>query len=815
MNGFPPPPMPHGPSWKLVKPAQNGKAYYSNNFGQTQWEKPIELKEPIDYAMEGTPWQQLWTGNTDDAKMYWHNPETSATLWDVPAEIKAKLEEIEKQPSRRPAPSQPNKWVAGSVNFLPSYDQKQNSRDDFHHHSDRGMDRRDRDRDENRYAIAERGTITYSKDADLYSNPKDAEAAFEKLLKRQGVQSDWSWEQTIRVGIKDPEWRAISDPKLREATFRKYCDNLRSQDKEKEAARQAKLRADFTAMLRSHVEITYLTRYKSALPYIQEESIFRTAKDDFERRQLYEAYIARLKQEHEEHQVVERKSALTELANLCKDLDLDAFTSFETVKQQLQEPKFKTLSHDDFLVTFEDRVRQLETDLDAQRKYERHANNRNERKKRQGLKKLLNELKQKGQINVNMEWSEVAPLIKEDPRYKAAVDLQGSGPVDNYLDVMAVFLDVMAEEDQKFRTHRRKALEILESRRFEVTAATTFEEFDATLRKDLLFANFDAESMRHVYKYILGKVIQRDEAERLGAEEVERRGMDDLRVAMRNLVPPITSAENWDDVRPRLEASPEFRVLEEPSRVAAFDKYIRRLKEKERTDRSDRGRRTDRGDRDRGDRDRDRDRDRGDRDRDRDRAGDRDRDRRERDHGRDRDYRNGTSESHRRRHGTRTRSPEADAYEAERLKAQEDRVARYRNDGGTGLSPQRRPHREDDRYERSRRGSTDHYGSERRDRAADREHKYMSRADPRDPPPTKLDYGDSRGIPARRRRDSDSENESNASRKRPRYSPRSPRRDRRSKTPGQQGTEAIESNAVASANAHYHSGSEEGEIEED
>ena len=255
------------------------------------------------------------------------------------------------------------------------------------------------------------------------------------------------------------------------------------------------------------------------------------------------------------------------------------------------------------------------------------------------------------------------------------------------------------------------------------------EEFLSVMRKDPRTADIDEQSMHSIYNYVLAKVKKREEDERRDEESNERHAIDKLRSVIKHLDPPVSVTDDWEVVRPRVEKTDEYRALKSDSlRELAFDKFISRLKDKE-SDRRDRSRRDDR--------DRDRDRDRRDR---------------------DREYRNGHSDSHR-RHRTRTRSPEHDPYAAERRRAVQDREARYRNSDSTGLSPlPRRDRRDDDRYERSRRSPIgDHYGRERREREVERERSYVSRADPREPTVSLLDYGDSGGrtSSARRRRDSD------------------------------------------------------------
>lgn len=95
-----------------------------------------------------------------------------------------------------------------------------------------------------------------------YSSYDEAESAFLKLLRRSNVGPDWSWEKTMRAIIKEPQYRALKDPKDRKAAFEKYIVELKQQEQEKAKDRIAKLRHDFSVMLKSHPDIKHYTRWK-------------------------------------------------------------------------------------------------------------------------------------------------------------------------------------------------------------------------------------------------------------------------------------------------------------------------------------------------------------------------------------------------------------------------------------------------------------------------------------------------------------------------------------------------------------------------
>lgn len=356
-------------------------------------------------------------------------------------------------PPQRPPPAHSG-WAAGPTP-LP-YASRRGERDEYR------PDRHDRDRDRDTGFGSDRPHIHFTTGSELqFSSAQEAEAAFMKVLKQIKVQPDWTWQQAVRAGIHDPNWRAITEPEKREAAFNKYCDDLRAQEKHKEQDRQAKLRADFAAMLRSHPEIKYYTRWRTALPIIEDETIFRSAKDDAERRALFEEYVASLKKSHEEEEAKQRESALGQVMSLLQGLELEPFTRWQTAEDKLKQngdfksEKFQSLSRRDFLVEFEQHIRQLQREHNDRVQENRRIKHRAERKNRDAFVSLLKELRDSGKLRAGTKWKDIHPTIQDDPRYVAMLGQKGSTP-------MHLFWDALEDEEAKFRTLRRYALEVLE-----------------------------------------------------------------------------------------------------------------------------------------------------------------------------------------------------------------------------------------------------------------------------------------------------------------------------------------------------------------
>lgn len=253
----------------------------------------------------------------------------------------------------------------------------------------------------------------------------------------------------MRATITEPDFRAIADPRDRKASFDKFIADAREQDKEKEKERIAKLRQDFTTMLKSHPEIKYFTRWKTAREIIEGETIFRSTSDDTERRQLFEEYRASLQDAHSVDEAASRKLAREELNDILWSLGLEPYTRWanaqellEANKQFKNDDKFRTLDKVDILKAYEAHVKLLERQNNAARKLEQSRKGRQARKSREEFRNLLKDLVKAGKLKVSTKWKELFPLIEDDPRFVAMCKTTGSSAIELYQDEIEV-LDKM------------------------------------------------------------------------------------------------------------------------------------------------------------------------------------------------------------------------------------------------------------------------------------------------------------------------------------------------------------------------------------
>src|SRR5699024_1686860 len=102
------------------------------------------------------------------------------------------------------------------------------------------------------------------------------------------------------------------------------------------------------------------------------------------------------------------------------------------------------------------------------------------------------------------------------------------------------------------------------------------------MMSDRRTASIDADILQLIFQRVQEKALRRNEEEKHAADRHQRRAVDALRSRIKHLDPPVRATDTWDQVQPRVERLEEYKAIESDElRQAAFDKVIRRLKEKE------------------------------------------------------------------------------------------------------------------------------------------------------------------------------------------------------------------------------------------
>ncbi|TFL01748.1 hypothetical protein BDV98DRAFT_567464 [Pterulicium gracile] len=639
-----------------------GRTYWFNtNSKESVWEKPDDLKTPFERALTQTKWKEYFSGG----RKYYYNTDSKESKWDMPDELLLLLEKVEKDmpPNQPPATaltpakmhpvpdalSQPtpqsNALVVAGTN-LPSTLTPTNL--------------------PARPNLPEDPLIPHNGFATI----EEGEKAFTHLLRKAGVDANWTWDQTMRAIITDPLYKSLNTLAEKKAAWQKYTEGLKAKEQEERDARLAKLRPALRNLLKGNPNVFHYSTFATADKLFAQHPTWQQGKLEAERRLIFEEYVSELKQREVQETRASRTKAISQVVSLFKELQVDVLTRWRQAHKMLldseawqQDPDLQKLPTLDVLLAFEDYSRVREREFDDQMRRAQVEKTRKERKAREGFKELLQGLVESGEIRARSKWKDVYPLFKTDERYLSILGNPGSNPLELFWDAVDALdqkLDGKVAVVEKVLTKKTDDLPANDTKdaegdstmngvhvSFEVTPTTTEEEFKAAANRlgadDEEFKLLSEEDLSIIFQGMVEAAAKKQADEKRRAERKLRHQQDDLRYALKKLPEPLDANLSYEEAVPLIEHLSEYKAIEdEESRRAAFVKFMKRMKERlKETAPSEDGASTSSRRRKEPSHhnDRDRDRDRGDKHRDKER--DRDHDRRSSRHYRDDHRRSG------------------------------------------------------------------------------------------------------------------------------------------------------------------------------
>ncbi|GAA5966237.1 hypothetical protein JCM3765_002568 [Sporobolomyces pararoseus] len=599
MSASPAPPN-HG--WtKHISP--DGRPFWSKN-GQSVWEKPSELKSPAEKEMESTPWKEYETGG----RKYWVHDKTKETTWNPPKEIADILARY--NPPTAPAamvgsPSlpRPPSFVAPSTAGSPlaatTGSQSPMTPQTGALVAPGGSSLPPRP--PGLPPIPTAAAISAAQAAAAAANvvpltfetPEEAVNAFKGMLKTLKVDSSWTWEMVMKEAITEPLYKALKTLSERKNAFESYLRETREEERLEREKSLTKCRKDWNkALERLGGGVMYEEGVKSwwswerAKKVLQEKcpEVWKGPRNDEERKILFQEFVTNLKQKEETRKRELRGKNMDKLTKILESLELDLAgpirwqevraTLFRTPEWH-HDPELQRMEPIDMLTVVEDQVRRAEKELAEQRQKVAEEKRRRARKAREDYSALLAELVASDQITAGTTWKSIYPLIDTDPRYLNLLGTPGSSPLDLFWDVVDE-LDVRAEQDEQ------EVEFVAKEKGIKVNEEFKEEEFVDALKGDERMEKMDLKAIRSTFDKLQYRAIRAAKEERRRAEKKLRIMVDDLRYAYKKLDPPVDLESTYEEVLPRIKETSEYLALEdnESARRTAFDKFIKRQKEK-------------------------------------------------------------------------------------------------------------------------------------------------------------------------------------------------------------------------------------------
>ncbi|KII87520.1 hypothetical protein PLICRDRAFT_43174 [Plicaturopsis crispa FD-325 SS-3] len=634
-----------------------GRTYWFNTgTRESVWEKPDDLKTPFERALNQTKWKEYFSGG----RKYYYNTETKESKWEMPDELILVLEKVEKD--TKAAPSIP---AAGAPSFTPGVGGPMqgalvplggadpSSSVSQHTSPLNGTDG----------AVGPHtGGLPFAPSSILPARPnlpddpviphngfmtvEEGEKAFIHLLKKAGVDANWTWDQTMRAIITDPLYKALNTLAEKKAAWQKFTDALKAKEHEEKEARLAKFRPAIRNMLKGNPNVFHYTTFATADKLFAQHPIWQQARVEAERKLIFEEYVAELKQREVQESRAARSRSISKVVALFKELNVDVTTRWRKAQELVMESdewrhdqELQKLPTLDVLLAFEDYSRVREREFEEQMRRAQVEKTRKERKAREAFKALLQDLVKDGKIKARTKWKAIYPTFSDDERYLNMLGNTGSNPLELFWDVVDNLdqdLDrKLALVEEAIRKHNAElkagaksetdenAMKVDEKDDipgFAVGPDTNEDEFLTVLKaeKDGPVTNLTDEDLHAAFQTLHELALKKQADERRRAERKQRHLQDDLRYALRKLPEPLDLSISYETAVPLIEHLPEYKALDdEDARRAAFSKFVKRQKERLREAASEDGGSTTSRKRKEPTRDHDRDRDRDHRDKDR------------------------------------------------------------------------------------------------------------------------------------------------------------------------------------------------------
>merc|ERR1712203_176497 len=168
------------------------------------------------------------------------------------------------------------------------------------------------------------------------------------------------------------------------------------------------------------------------------------------------------------------------------------------------------MDKEDALIVFEDHIRELEKEEEQEKEKERKRIKRTQRKNRDAMVQVLDELHEAGKLTSMSLWVELYPTISAEMRFTNMLGQPGSTPLD-------LFKFYVEDLKSRFYSEKKIIKEILKEKSYEMSTNVTFEDFATVVCEDKRSASLDAGNVKLTYNALLEKAESK-EKERLKEE---------------------------------------------------------------------------------------------------------------------------------------------------------------------------------------------------------------------------------------------------------------------------------------------------------
>ncbi|XP_062098963.1 pre-mRNA-processing protein 40A [Humulus lupulus] len=406
----------------------------------------------------------------------------------------------------------------------------------------------------------------------VYASKLEAKSAFKSLLESTNVQSDWTWEQTMREIVNDKRYGALRTLGERKQAFNEYLGQRKKLEAEEKRTRQKKAREEFTKMLEESKELTSSTRWSKAVTMFENDERFKAVERARDKEDLFESYIVELERKEKEQAAEEHRQNVAEYRKFLESCEFIKVNSqWRKVQDRLEDDeRYLRLEKLDRLLIFQDYVRDLEKEEEEQKKIQKDHLRRVERKNRDEFRKLMEEHIATGSLTARTYWRDYCLKVKDLSQYQAiASNTSGSTPKD-------LFEDVIEELEKHYHEDKARVKDVLKLGKVSIVSTWTFDDFKAAILEEIGSPLVSDINLKLVFEDLIDRAKEKEEK-----EAKKRQRLADDFTKLLYTFKEIISTSTWEDCKLLFEESQEYRSISEESLAREiFEEYITHLLEK-------------------------------------------------------------------------------------------------------------------------------------------------------------------------------------------------------------------------------------------
>ncbi|KAH9329126.1 hypothetical protein KI387_001234, partial [Taxus chinensis] len=406
-----------------------------------------------------------------------------------------------------------------------------------------------------------------------YANKMEAKLAFKQLLESAHVESDWTWEQAMRVIINDKRYGALKSLAERRQAFFEYSVQRKKHEAEEKRLNLKRARSEFIKMLEECKELTSTTRWSKVTSLFENDPRFQALERGREKEELFEDYLLGLQRKERDRAREQRKRNLSEYREFLASCDfIEANTQWRKVQDRLEkDQRCYQLDPIDRLEVFQEYVRDVENKEEEERRIKKEQLRRKEHKNRDVFRKLMEEHKSSGLLTAKTIWSDYFVKVKDYPAYQdVASNTSGLTPKE-------LFEDVVEELEKQYDADRARIKDAMKMMKITVTSASTLDKFKADMAEAGDLVMISEPNLKLFFEDVFERAREKEEKE----ARKRQRLADDFKHLLLS-TKAISSSARWEDCKPLLEDTQEYRAIKESTfRRNIFDEYIDNLQQKE------------------------------------------------------------------------------------------------------------------------------------------------------------------------------------------------------------------------------------------